>query len=431
MNLTAIPSTFMALCVIAWLMAPAHAQLVADAHEQPPRVELEQVFSETLMQSGEHRVEDNLRIVGTRFEFSIDSAYGRYQVRSIPMAILRIHEIRTLAQAVDAYQRENQRLAEELRGIIQVGTSSSAAMLASPLDPGSAATGQLVNNNVGQAIDDARRSKGTQDIGLAKAPGADENLYESWIPGDPILAAHKSAVAAHLDLDIYSSNTRVQAFLDTLARARAGGNRGAGMATVSLPNRPEISVDRGRIEFAVRTAVARMSVRELYVQNQAALAGIGIEPDVYHAFLSHRAFSPRHKSEITAYLVYLQGVANRGELLRAALQADNETEALGYVRMARMLAYYHESTERLKGLVSGGSVLMATTGSGNMALALPFDFLWWSAETDRVFSSLANFADDNRFKLRELLLIGISSDAARAQLERRKFTVREKFLFRP
>ncbi len=101
------------------------------------------------------------------------------------------------------------------------------------------------------------------------------------------------------------------------------------------------------------------------------------------------------------------------------------------MRMARMLAYYHESTERLKGLVSGGSVLMATTGSGNMALALPFDFLWWSAETDRVFSSLANFADDNRFKLRELLLIGISSDAARAQLERRKFTVREKFLFRP
>jgi hypothetical protein len=420
-----------ALCFVTWLAAPAHAQLVADAHEQPPNVELDQVFPETLMQSGEHRVEGGLRIEGTRFGFSIDSGYGRYDVRSIPMAILRIHEIRTLAQAVDAYQRENQRLAEELRGIIQVGSSSSVNVLASPLDSGSARTGQLVNNNVGQAIQDAQRSSAAQDPSLGAAPGAGGNVYESWIPGDPILAAHKRAVAAHLDLDVYSSNTRVQAFLDTLARARGGGNRNAGMATVALPNRPEIRVDRGRVEFAVRTAVARMTVRELYVQNEAALAGMGIEPDIYHAFLSHRAYSPRHKSEITAYLVYMQGVANRGELLRAALQATDEVSALGYVRMARMLAYYHETTERLEGLVSGGKVLMATTTGGNMALALPFDLLWWSAETDRVFSSLAGFADNNGFQLRELLLIGIASDMARIQLERRKFVVREKYLFRP
>jgi hypothetical protein len=201
------------------------------------------------------------------------------------------------------------------------------------------------------------------------------------------------------------------------------------MATVALPNRPEITVDRGRIEFAVRTAVARKTVRELYIQNETALSGIGIGPDIYHAFLSHRAFSPRHKSEITAYLVYMQGVANRSELLRAAMRADDEVSALGYVRMARMLAYYHETTERLKGLVSGGSVLMATTSGNNMALVMPFDFLWWSADTDRVFSSLVKFADGNGFKLRELLLVGIASEAARLQLERRKFLVREKYLF--
>ncbi len=74
---------------------------------------------------------------------------------------------------------------------------------------------------------------------------------------------------------------------------------------------------------------------------------------------------------------------------------------------------------------------MATTAGGNMALALPFDLLWWSAETDRVFSSLAGFADNNGFQLRELLLIGIASDMARIQLERRKFVVRERYLFRP
>ncbi len=99
--------------------------------------------------------------------------------------------------------------------------------------------------------------------------------------------------------------------------------------------------------------------------------------------------------------------------------------------MARMLAYYHETTERLKGLVSGGRVLMATTSADNMALVLPFDLLWWSAEADRVFSSLAKFADENDFKVRELLVVGVVSEVARVQLEGRKFRVRERFLLRP
>lgn len=430
MNLTAASKKVAAACFVAWLTAPVHAQLVADAHEPPPRVELDRVFPETLMQSDAHRVEDNLRIIGTRFQFTIDSTYGRYEVLSIPMTILRIHEIRTLAQAVDGFQRENQRLAEQLKGIIQVGSSSSVSVLSSPLD-GGASSGQLVNNNVGQAIEDARRSEEARSQRLQALPGTGGNPYENWVPGDPILAAHKRTIADHLDLDVYSTNPRVQAFLDTLAKARGGGNRNAGMVMVSLPNPPEISVDRGRVEFAVRTAISRATVRELYVQNEAALAGMGVEPDIYHAFLSHRAFSPRHKREITDYLVFMQGVANRGEMVRAALRAEDEVAALGYSRMARMLAYYHEKTERLKSLVSGGNVLMAITSGNNMALVLPFDYLWWSAETDRVFSSLAKFADSKGFKLRELLLVGIASDAARTQLERRKFVVREKFLFRP
>ena len=429
MNRT-IVSGVVALGVLAALAMPARAQLTADAHENPPGVELDRILPETSMQSGEHRVEGNVVLKGTLFEFTLDSDQGRYDALSIPMVLLRIHEIRTLAQAVDAYQKDNQRLAEELRGLVYAGRNSSVPILSSPLDGGSYALNEYINNNVGQAVEDLERDK-KRDIRTGAGTGAaGRNMYETWIPEDPILASHKRAVAMQLDLDIYSSNTRVQAFLDTLARARGGGNRNAGMATVSLPNKPEISVDRGRVEFAVRAAVSRKTIRELYIQNEAALQGMGIAPDLYHAFLSHTAFSPRHKTEITAYLAFMNGVSNRGALLRAALKASDEVSALGYTRMARMLAYYHENTERLGELVSGGTVLMTTTSTGNMVMVLPFDFLWWSSETDRVFSSLAEFANSNRFKLRELLLVGITSDAARSQLERRGFVVREKYLFR-
>ena len=417
----------MVLAVSLPIGAP-RAQLASDAFEAPPNVELDTVFPESLMQSGSHRVEDNLRIKGTLFEFTIDSDHGIYDVLSIPMTVLRIHEIRTLAQATDAFQRDNQQLAERLRSIAYAGSNTPVDIYHSPLEYGGDASIYL-NNNVGRTIEqlDKKSSPGEP---VAASPRTSENLYESMLPGDPILASYKRAVAQQLDLDVFSSNSRVQAFLDTLARARAGGNRNAGMVTVSLPQHPEISVDSGRIEFAVRTAVARKTVRELYVQNEATLAAMGIEPEVYHPFLSHPAYSPRHKSEIVAYLAYMQGVANRGELLRAAVRAEDEVSAVGYSRMARMLAYYHETTERLKGLVSGGSVLMASTTAGNMTLVLPFDVLWWSAETDKVFSSLARFADDQKFRMRELLLVGVVSEQALIQLQTRKFTVREKYLLR-
>ena len=406
----------------------ANAQLVADTHEGPPHVEIDTVFPESLMQSGSHRIEDNLRIKGMLFEFTIDSDHGVYDVLSIPMAIIRVHEIRTLAQATDAFQRDNQQLAERLRSIAYAGSNTPVDIYHSPLQYGGDPSIYL-NNNVGRTIEELEKQSRPDESADAKTQGG-ASLYESMLPGDPILASYKRAVAQQLDLDVYSSNSRVQAFLDTLARARAGGNRNAGMVTVSLPKHPEISVDGGRIEFAARTAVARKSIRELYVQNEATLASIGIEPDVYHAFLSHQAYSPRHKSEITGYLEFMQGVADRGEFLRAAVRAEDEVSAVGYSRMARMLAYYHENTERLKGLVSGGSVLMASTQANNMVMVLPFDVLWWSEESDKVFTSLARFADQHNFEVRELLLVGIVSEQARIQLELRKFLLREKYLLR-
>lgn len=433
MNWTATSKGLAALCILPWLAAPALAQLTTDAHENPPRIKLDEILPATMIQSGVHRFEDDVRLKGTLFEFTLESNHGRYDVLSIPMAIVRIHEIRTLAQAVDAFQRENLQLAAALRGVVYAGGNPTVDILTSPLDSGGSVTRNFLNNNVGQTIKALGAQPDPTDPGRRipdSGSGPQENMYESWLPGDPILASHKRAVASHLDLDIYSSNTRVQAFLDILARARGGGNRNAGMVQVAIPNKPEIVVNRGRIEFAVRTAIARNTVRELYVQNQAALQAMGIEPDLYHAFLSHRAFSPRHKTEITGYLEYMDGVANRGALLRAALRASDEISALGYTRMARMLAYYHETTERLTGLVSGGSVLMATTTGRNMVMVLPFDLLWWNSDTDRVFSSLAKFADQNGFNLRELLLVGVTSDTTRVQLERLKFLAREKYLLK-
>ena len=359
MNWSATSRGLAALCVLPWLPAPALAQLTGDAHESAPRVGLDNILPVTVMRSGVHRIEDDVRLKGPLLEFTVDSDHGRYDTLSIPMTLLRIHEIRTLAQAVDAFQRDNRQLAAALRNVVHVGDNAAVDILTSPLDSGGGVTRNFMNNNVGQAIENLGKRPDPTTPG-ARGPdgsGVAGNMYESWLPTDPVLAAHKRAVALQLNLDVYSSNTRVQAFLDILARARGGGNRNAGMVQIAIPNKPEIVVDRGRIEFAVRTAIARKTVRELYIQNEAALRAMGIEPDLYHAFLSHRAFSPRHKTEITGYLAYMDAVANRGALLRAALRAKDEISALGYTRMAR-IPFNQIHLENMLKLAQMGSIIL-------------------------------------------------------------------------
>jgi hypothetical protein len=421
-----------ALLLAQYPASPAVAQLVADAYEEVPQLEMDAVVPSSIIQSGSYRVANDVTLHGNQLEFQVDSNHGHYRVRSLPMLMLRIHEIGTLAQAVDHFQRNNQKLAAELRGVMQVGADSWVDILTSPIKTTGSLADQFFTKNVGQTVEEVTELDDPKVRGVPgeAQPVSHPNVYESLVPADPVLASHKRAVAAHLDLDVYSSNSRVQVFLDTLAVARGSGNRQAGQVTVSLPRQPEVDIDKGRIHQEVRGLMGRSTIRQLYQHNAAALEEMGIPEELLHGFLTHHALSPSHKTAITAYLGYLQGVNKRGALLQAAMRSRDEVDALGYVHMARMLAHYQEQGGRIHELVSGGTVLMARVGDNDMLLVLPFDLLNWNSDTDRVFTRLSEFADKKAFDNRDVLLAGNVTKSAARQLERRGFTVREKYLIK-
>lgn len=90
------------LSLAAVLLAAAPLGFAAP-YESAPRVYLDQLLPGTLIRSGNHRVLSEIRPQRNTIEFEIESDYGFYRVRSIPMVIQRVHEIRTLAQAVNHY----------------------------------------------------------------------------------------------------------------------------------------------------------------------------------------------------------------------------------------------------------------------------------------------------------------------------------------
>ena len=126
----------------------------------------------------------------------------------------------------------------------------------------------------------------------------------------------------------------------------------------------------------------------------------------------------------------MEGVANRGALVGAALGARDEADALGKVQMARMFAHYHESVGPLREFIDAGHLSLALARDGTLVLALPFDLLTWNSDSERVFTALASFAREKGLESRTVLLNGIATPRLVAALRERGFAVRPRFLFR-
>ena len=204
-----------------------------------------------------------------------------------------------------------------------VGADSFVEILGNPFGT----TSQLVDqftSNVERTFEEINTLGTSGDV---QATGSHKSAR--LIPADPIVAAHKRNIAAQLGLDPYSSNPRVHDFLNTLAHARASGRSSAGTVSISLPRGIETPVRGGRVQAEIRSLLARNTLAELATANGQTLGGMSIDANLVSAFLAHPHFSPSHRTSITQHLATLTSVANRGALLKAALRAKSETDALG------------------------------------------------------------------------------------------------------
>ena len=417
---------FLAVVLVLPTWLPVQAQLPADSYDSLPQVALDRVVPRPLIRSGSHRVLDDVTVNRHALQFEIESDYGSYRANSLAMVNLRVREITTLAQAIDQYNRDNQELAEELRGQLEVGADSFVDILTSPLQTTSSLVGQF-SENVGQTFTELGELPAGGKNPASNPDGADQ--YTRLMPSDPILAAHKRNIASQLKLDVYSSNARVQELLNTLARARSSGQASAGVVSIPESNRVEARIANDRLDNIVQREISRHMPRELYQRNFDKLRGAAIEAELIDRFLSHPGLSPTHKTAIAEYLSALNDVSNLGALLSAALTARTEAQALGYQQVARMLVRYHLERKPLTSLKSAGHVLLATDQDRRLLVVLPFDLFFWDAQALRIFSALSEFAAQKNYPEKEILLTGILTDKARSNMEALEFKVSERYIF--
>ena len=241
------------------------------------------------------------------------------------------------------------------------------------------------------------------------------------------MTAYKRAIAARLQIDVYTSNQYAQDLLDKLAKMRATGNTRLG-AGFFIDRDPQTKLERGLVDAEVWRALKNYTREELREMNDKILAGSIISPPIRQRFLDHPAYSPRHITFISAYLNHLGNVEGCEFFLLLALSAENETQALFFEQWARVLAVYNQQVEGIKKLSQVGGKVVAHTKSGVMVVIEPVDILYWSEHVDSLVKSLDIPIEGTAPSTRELVVTGMVTDTAHRVLEKRGYRVRDKFL---
>jgi hypothetical protein len=401
-------------CFFCLLIFSSFSKVCFAYYEARPVIRMSDVLTSQQAQSVYHRVED-IELSGKFYSFRVDSDMGKYDITSLAMFRNRIQEISTLAQAISEFSRKDENLSEEIRGQFSIRADSAIDILSKPVESATELAGQFAEN-----LNDT-------------LSGIPENAtstygYHEQESSDPVAAMHKRNIASQWDLDVYSTNIRVQEFLNTVTKARLSGRISAGTASLrSQVNRPLKAADT-EIEAYTEYLLKSKNIQELDQTNRGLLVDMNINTEIIDKFLQHAAFSPRHLTRITHYLDSLNGVRNRSAFIEAATQVENEVMALAFDESAMMLKYYHDKVARLEKLFAGSELLEAISKDGRIVYFVPIDLIYWSEQTEQLFNSLQIRAKQSGFSAWELVTAGTITVEASKELQQRKFTVRDKFV---
>ncbi|MFQ5658810.1 MAG: hypothetical protein ACE5GZ_00170 [Gammaproteobacteria bacterium] len=252
--------------------------------------------------------------------------------------------------------------------------------------------------------------------------------YTGGESADPVTAMHKRNIASQWGLDVYSTNPKVQEFLNAVARARSAGIISSGSPLMGVRAGKSIKVINPELESGINALLKSKSIADLNLINNKLLEAMNIRQDIRAKFLQHAIYSPRHKTRITHYLNLLDGVRNRSAFIEASIGIEDESMALTFEEAAMMLAYYHQHIISLQKLYAGNELLQIITSDNRIVYLAPVDIIYWSERTERLFDGLLKKAGMAGFSSWELVTAGILTREARSQLKKRKFLIREDFI---
>ncbi len=241
--------------------------------------------------------------------FTVESTHGVYDVEGL----VGLHKLLYEIKVINALQKQ------------WVGSGFGEGVVESVKD-----TGRGLTNFVVHPVDSV--------VGLGRATQAlgrkvgsvfrDKEEGEKATLSEKLLGATKRRIANEMGVDVYSRNPHLQTELDSLARARMGGQGALMVVKMLLPITLVASMvlTAGGINSAADQLVNNMSRDDLFRKNREALLALGLGETRTLKLLNSPALTPREATYLRFYLEKLQHVKGFSALANSMIAAKSQTD---------------------------------------------------------------------------------------------------------
>ena len=405
-----IPMVFTAVCSSAFIF-PAYAQ---NDFESIDEVATSMVLPPAFLRSANYEINPISQASDNFYRFKVTTDHGVYEIASLTMLRIRLHEISTIIQLAAKLNRSDVTFDRSPGGRRGVASEYVADILSDPIRTASQLLGNIQYNLEETFVEPT----GDESPRTRRASSTDFN------PGP-----HKRSAAAQLRVDVYSSNPALQRLLEAAAESRSAGEFGDSISPLLRNTHAEIAFGSGVFDMRMVSLLKNKSSEDLNAVVNDKLKRIGIPAAVRIAFVIQPAFTPRTRLYFTAYLELLRDLDNVDWLVSAAISAQTEVDALAYVNYLRMLAFYQLNAGNLSQVVTEARFPTLATTERNAVLALPLDYLAWTAPVAAATDALIEVREAQELDQFIILLAGSPTDRAANELATRAVEIRSRYSF--
>lgn len=373
-----------------------------------------EILPPSYFRSLEYEIEDDAERTDFFYRFYVTSDYGSLSVNSIPMLRLRLAEINAIAMIEPRLQKLGFAGDLATRGKRGVGGDSVAEILTDPLGTAGALIGNIRFN-----LEETFSTPVRADV----APTS-KVRSETEIDPDP----HKRSAAALLNVDVYSSNKVLQGVLERVARAHSAGKLPQLLSVPDPSQVGPIPFGTGNLDARIRSKLKNFSAAEINEEVDSRLMNVGIASATRIALRVHAHFTPRSRLYLSAYLATFKNASNLDHVLQAALSATTEADALAFVNLTRMVAFYRLAGNAVERVVLRRN-FPVFVGNETTLLALPVDRFGWSLENREMLEALLKLAASEQAPNVTIALAGSASKDAREGLAERGIRLVQSYSF--
>jgi hypothetical protein len=390
---------------------------VESAYESPPTRAASEIVAADLLSGEHHEVMDRVTNDGYLNFYRIASDYGRFEAHGNLMLLVRVQEIKALAELDRISKTEVFLDSLADAGLDQLGTV--AEVITSPVT-----TVKGMPTGVKRLYERTKR-RAQAGIEKAKEIGQDEPGWSKvgsessdFAEGALGVSEAERRWAQKLGVDPYTSNEVLAGAIRKVAWVDRAGSLGVEFAPVPY-------LRAVRMVGEVNQAIWERDPLELRELNMARLRELGAGEEVVVQFFRNPWFSPTQQTLIIGALEKLEGVEDRWLVAEAAAETETEEEALFRVQSAQMAAWLHRGGVPLTRILGGSRIPLALTGDGRIASMMPVDYISWTEGIAAAAASYSSLHSDLNPKGRDVWFLGSASPRCAEELNALGWTVHQ------